>query len=608
MKRSIIVICILLAFVGLMVTALPLFVSSESVRTRILSQIQGLTGRTVAFRGNPTVSLNPFLGVEISDLVVADPLAGPNEPPLLSIERLKGRLNIFPAFLGRADIEEYKLLRPRLRLKVSADGTSNWVFQSGQLHDALEQTANEDSEDPSQPIEAVVLGNFEIEDGAIDYENEISGQTEMITNISGSLSWPSTTQLAHIAGSGVWRGEGIEAKFSVDNPLKLFSGNESGLVAEFNSTPLGFRFSGNANMLSDLYFAGRISATSPSLGRLSEILNLDIGYLGHLEELQAEGEISATAEAMKLTDAEVTLSGNAATGVIQIARDEVGIRKLNGTLAFGDIDASHFFFDNEHSGELGVSELMRDIQLDLRVSANSLTAEGVTLNNLAAAITLQNNKLTFDIGDSEAFGGSVIARVGENSENEDRYVFLDVSARGIDAEKVGSLFPAGMVRISGTTDIDASLRSYGKTRAMLIRELNGEITTKFENGEIGGIDLLALLNSGSDGGSTTQPLDGAGASEFQHMAIKMFINRGIASISKGLIEADEANVQLYGHADLFEGSLAVRAQKLIDQIPEEDRLFIGGSLKAPLVTLEPAPLRKIAPENSTATEDSDISN
>lgn len=196
---------------------------------------------------------------------------------------------------------------------------------------------------------------------------------------------------------------------------------------------------------------------------------------------------------------------------------------------------------------------------------------------------------------------------GENSEKADRFVFLDISARGVDAESVAKLFPDGVVTISGSADIDASLKSYGMTRAMLIRELNGEISTKFADGEIQGIDLLSLLNSGAEGGSTTQPLDGAGTTEFGQMTAKMFINRGIASISKSLIQTGTLEVQLYGHADLFAGSLALRAQKIIDKKPGEDRLFVGGSFKAPLVTLEPAPLRKVI-DNDNNDQDSDISN
>ena len=360
-------------------------------------------------------------------------------------------------------------------------------------------------------------------------------------------------------------------------------------------------------MLSNLHFSGRISATSPSLARLSEILEIDIGYLGRLEALQAKGEISATSESMKLTDAEVTISGSTATGVIQLTHDEIGIRKLDGTLAFGDIDASQILGVSEQGGELGVSELIRDVQLDLRLSANSLSLEGVTLNNLAAAVTMQNNKLTFDISDSEAFGGSVVARLGENSENEDRYVFLDLSARGVDAGAVGNLFPEGIVSMSGSADIDASLKSYGMTRGMLVRELNGEISTKFADGQIRGIDLFELLNSKTESGRTTQPLDGTGATNFQQMSAKMFINRGVAYISKGLIQTEDSIVQLYGHADLFAGSLALRAQKLVDEVPGEDRLFVGGSFKAPLVTLEPAPLREIIKNNNTSDE-TDISN
>src|SRR5690606_40621308 len=66
------------------------------------------------------------------------------------------------------------------------------------------------------------------------------------------------------------------------------------------------------------------------------------------------------------------------------------------------------------SSDLGAPARLADtLHLDLRLSAASAAAGPAQLNNVAAAIQLKDELMTFDISDSTAFGGSIVTRSEE---------------------------------------------------------------------------------------------------------------------------------------------------------------------------------------------------
>ena len=95
MKRFVISAAILIASLAGLIGALPFFVSSDAVREQILKQAVQVTGREMSFREAPRVLFNPFLGIEINSVIFEDPFAGPDDPPLLQMDRLRGQLDLF---------------------------------------------------------------------------------------------------------------------------------------------------------------------------------------------------------------------------------------------------------------------------------------------------------------------------------------------------------------------------------------------------------------------------------------------------------------------------------------------------------------------------------
>ena len=610
MKRFITGLLVLLIIAAGIVASLPLLVSSDSVRNAITSSMEELTGRKVAFRGDPEVSFQPFLGVEISDLVIADPHAEPDAAPLLHVENVNAKLDIFPALIGKVQIHSYELVRPRLHLTVHTNGKTNWTFEHGRLQDAISKTDTNRTGDTSVEVQNTQLGEFSIKDGIVEYEDRISDTTENITGINGRFEWPETDGAMMVSGNAIWRGEGVTTKIDIANPLEILSGGLSPLNVEFNSQPLRFNFSGSANMFSDLFVKGSLASSSPSISRLAEVLAIDIGRFQSFDNWSATGQLEASINDMNLSEAEITIGENSGSGVVRLSKNEVGKSKLDGTLAFDAIDASSYFVKAEANSNSGFSTFgSDDLQIDLRISANTLETGIAVLENVAAAINVNNGSWTFDIGESTAFGGSLVGKVGERTEGEKRQAFLEISAKDMDASSISELVGSQLVGVSGTTTFNANLRTNSLDDGFFTRGLNGSVESRFQDGAITGIDLPALLRAQQ--GANQQ--EGIGFREnastgFSSMSVNFFLNNGIAAVSKSSIQSGDMTIQVIGDADLHKGNLALRAQEISPDGPVDERLFIGGTILDPLVSLKRGPPLPTTQEDSQAEQDDDASN
>ena len=592
MKRLLVLAAALLVAIGALLAALPLLVSSENVRSRILSHVSDLTGREVAFSGNPNVSFSPFLGIEVQDLVIADPYSDEGDTPFLHAEFMQAQLDVLPALFGSIKISEYRLLRPKLNLKTYANGMENWRFQTGGIKRAIDAGSGN-----TAIREAASFGKFKIVDGILEYEDEISGNSDMLSGMDGVIDWPGTSRPASVEGSAIWRGERVSLTAELENALALFSSGESEVSVRFTSTPLNLVFSGSANMLPDLFLNGELTASTPSLNRLSNLARLELAEFSNFGSVDLRGLLSGTTGDYRLSDAEVSLAGQEANGVLRLSTDEVGVPRIDGTLAFDGFDLTSYFAIPDQNGKPGgASQVSRRIRADLRVSANTMLFHGINLERVAASIYAGGGEWVFDIGDSQAFGGQFIGKVGERFENDSQQLFLQLSGRGVDAGSISTLLAEAPVSISGTADIDLDLRLNEMSADKPFGRMDGVVSLLMEKGNLNGIDFIRLLDK-STAGVSPEVLDfSSGGTPFEELSYKMFLNGGLASISKASFRSGDALIQVFGNADFKTGTLALRAQEVTEAGPEPERLFIGGTFSSPLVALKPGE-PKPAPEN-----------
>lgn len=592
MKRiftgSLIAIAILLtAFI-----ATPFLMSSDTVREGISYRLEKLTGHEVEFNGAPSLSFSPFLGVEVSDLKLIDASMPKEAAPILTVEKVKAQLDLFPAILGNVEITNYQFLRPKMELKTFKDGRKTWDFKNSVLQEILVSTNNNrnaqaGSTQTTQDIESLSFGNLEIIDGIFSYEDEITGSNETITGLNGTVLWQQSQDEMTIKGNGIWRGEGITTNATIDAPLEIMSGGQSSIEAQVNSQPLTFTFNGNANMLADLFVQGEFSASSPSINRLANILQFDIGQIDSSETWSANGTLEATANNTNISDASFSIGENSATGVIRLSTDEIGKSKLDGTLAFENIDLVNYF------NSLGLSEspinnqpLKNNLDVDLRISSQTLNIQKIEMERVAAAIIIDSEGWIFDIGDASALEGKLVAKIGTRTSSDKQQSFLELKATDINSESLSELFEKQLVSVTGKSSFIVNVRTNQLQDGWVNEGLNGTLEAEFVGGELNGIDLNSLFPADRTlERSEIQGFTEDATTAFDTLKLKVFLNNGVATLSQTALTTGELKLQLIGDVNLNKALMDLQLQEVTNEGPSPDRYLIKGNASAPSISL-----------------------
>ena len=542
----------------------------------------------MTFQGNPSLSFTPFLGFEISDLELTSSQSTDDAQPLLKVEKVKAQINLLPALSGNVEITEYQFLRPRFFLKTDENGKSNWKFRNGKFHEAIERALDNRANQTTDKLPELKVGNLLITDGILVYQDALSQTEETITGMNGMLSWPQADNALDISGNGIWRGEGVTTNLNIENPIEIFSGGESNVTVELNSQPVNLSFEGVANMFANLFVKGDLESNSPSINRLAEVLKIDLGDFKSSDPWSAQGILEATANNTNLSQASFSIGEDTATGVVRISSNETEKSKLDGTLAFEQIDLVNYFSALGANPDKKINPtIVKDLNIDLRVSSESINIGTITLDKVAAAIIMDDQGWTFDIGDAYAFDGKLIAKLGERINENKRQAFLELSTTDMDAQSISNLFTSKEFGISGRTSFVANVRTNKLSEGLLNSGINGTFSGEFREGQIKGIDLNELIaKTANDLASEPFAYSDSASTSFQQMNMKLFLNNGIATLSQTNAKTQTAKIQAIGDINLYQQTLDIQLQAVDEDKPKPYRYIFKGPVFTPTVTFQ----------------------
>jgi AsmA protein len=507
MKRIIAVALVVVAIFVAVVAIAPLLLSTDIAKERIAEEISGWTGRQVTLAGEPEVSLFPTLRVTLHGITISNP-PGMGGPPFVTMDAVSGRVKILPLFFGRTEIAEFSLIKPRISLRIAADGRPNWreIKPLLPIPQRPGQPASGDAAPPvtkgpapPRPPPAVTLGRFVMQGGIITFEDERTGEHDALNAVDVDFSWPSVSSAASGSGSFVWRGETVEFDASAARPLDLMGGDFSDLHLALSSTPVRFSFDGNGGRIHNLQLAGRMRLKTPSLRRLIEWFGTPMGPGDILGPAMLDGQITWDRPDLTVEHAQMELDGNAAEGALAVHFD--GDRpSLQGTIAADKADATPYLValgEKLAAGDHSEIAIGGHGALDLRVSVGELIAGPTHLTNTALWATMGGGKLSIDLGEAHAYGGEGQAKLSA-AMNED----------GITAKLTGqfdSIAAAGPLAdylainaLSGTGAATFELSTSGRTWSEVAKRLSGTSKVTFTDGALAGLDVGKLANIAVD--------------------------------------------------------------------------------------------------------------
>jgi AsmA protein len=521
---------------------IPLLIPADHIRDAVQAQIRNVTGLDPRLNGETTVSLFPAR-VSLGQVALSD---GREGDAALTAERLIVQLRLPPLLIGRIEIADVTLVRPRITVRFDAGGRSNWSA----LTDTFARTLNPEAKRP----ERLSFSEIRIADGTVFIHDEKRGIAETLADVELSLAWPSISRSFGATGRFLWHNEVVDTSLTLSDLFAAVSGDRSGVKLRLGGAPFKLAFDGHLSHRPTLRIEGTLAADTSSLRqalRWSGMRSLPGGGLG---PFALRAQTSVAGSSIALSGINLELDGNSAEGVLGISGD--GRPVLQGTLAAETLDLtpymSTFRFLTQDEREWNPGRIALDglsgFDLDLRLSAAKIALRGAKLGRTGIAANLRNGNLTVTIGESQAFGGVLKGSVGLARSTAGVGLKAQLQFTDVDLENCfGDLF--SVRRLEGRGDVELNFEGSGASVLAVTRTLNGLANIKANRGSLAGLNLEQLLRR-----LERRPLSGGdfrgGRTPFDKLTVALKIAQGTASVDEVQMEGASVKVAVGGSVSI----------------------------------------------------------
>lgn len=573
------------------VAIVPWLVSTDLVRSAIEREMNTFTGRPVSIGGDVSVKLFPAPTAIFSDVTLL--VRGDEKQSILTIENVEADIAPWTILSRNPSFTKIRLRRPHLRLNRNEDGTINWRDSMSRIGSAVDM-ARQRIESEAEPEKLLTdetpkeMASIGIVDGILTIEDVSSGATEEIAAITGSVNWLELDGALTTSGAGNWRGVPFSVEFAASMPLALFAGSSTDANFSLQSNMGALTFTGMLDFYETLFAEGEIEFSTPSTSELLELLGAKIDAGRAIGALTLAGPVNLSNQRIRFEQAALSIEENAGSGAIEISKPETGPSIIAGTLEFQTLDLSTFLGSfitipaRSWQFETPILlDFMSQMHTDLRLSAQSARFGNIEMSDLAATAQIGDASAIFDIGDAQAYGGNIQARLQFNrGKYQDHTALMSFSGLGVDTRLVDEALdlprsvPLGIAQMS--VDLEAPLDSWnGMSKAA-----KGRFMLKMNDGITAGFGVETLLRNEELNQFFTLSGDVQGQEQFSSLNIEGALADGVVTLEEAQIAYDQGNVQLEGVAPFRSGGIALTAT--VQPVADEDetsphQFFIGGS-------------------------------
>lgn len=577
-----------------LLTVISFFVSAETAREAVKAEIRAVAGLEPVVRGPASVSFFPFGTVSLDDVTIGEDGAGNKA---LTAERLTARLRFFPLLLGRIQVSDVTLVRPTVNLVLQPGRKSNWTSLARTLSAALRPSSERTAS----------FSEIRIDHGTMVIRDDAREIAETITNIDGSLAWPSMFRSFAATGHFDWRGEKVDASLGIGDFVAALDGDPSGIKLRLTGAPLKLAFEGQFSSRPTWKIEGTVAADAASLRdavRWAGRKQLPGGGFGRFS-LKAKTDL--VGNNLALSAVNIELDGNAAEGVLTFASD--GRQTVQGTLAAEAIDVTPYVSavrllagdDREWSAMPITLDNLAGFDLDLRLSAAQVKLSGTKLGRTAIAANLRGGQLTVTVGESQSFGGIIkgsfdLAKSLPGADVKAQMQFVDVDLQNC----LGALL--GLQRLEGKGNLAFNIEGSGSSVMAVTKTLNGSATLTGLKGAVAGVNVEQLLRR-----LERRPLSGggdyrSGRTPYDKLTVALSIAKGTVSVDTVRLDGQAVRLNLAGNASIptrdldFTGTASlVAAGAAAEGSGFELPFMVRGAWDNPLMLLDTQSLIRRAP-------------
>ncbi|MDT0635793.1 AsmA family protein [Spectribacter hydrogenooxidans] len=595
-KIVLIVIGVLVALIVAAAIALPLLIDPNDYRDQIGAAVEEKTGREFTMSGDISLSVFPWLGVEIGESRLAN-AEGFGDEPFAEIGTAEVSVRLLPLLSKRIEVGTVGLNGLRLRLARNADGTTNW-------DDLVEAFASEETEEEPAPepepeeeggfaIDSLEVGAVEVSDAAVTFrDGDKTYQLADVSLATGTVvlgeSFPVDLGFRFISDE-----LGIDSRTSlsadvlpdVENQFYRLSGLAVDVEAEGNAVPGGkqtLSLTGNgeadlstgrlkvtdlalegaglnvaanvdgSNIMGKPAFTGQLTVQSfnprtvmKNLGMAPPATSDDSVLTSAGLDTRFEADLnSARLDQLLIEIDDSSLKGDASVADFanpdigfQLALDRMNVDRYLPPGAEGDTEQAA---EPEEPAEAVSTRIeldpLKNLRLDGKVTAGDLTVSNLKIQDAELAVTARDGVLDIQPLGANLYNGTLRMQSTVNAASEQPSYAIKGKLNGL---QLGPLVKdlIGNEKIAALANLDIDLTTTGNTVEQIKRSLDGSVSFEFRDGQFAGFDLSRILTMARNkilgGDSSATSADGTTA--FSRFAASF-------SVTDGLLKGGDLNL------------------------------------------------------------------
>jgi AsmA protein len=359
----------------------------------------------------------------------------------------------------------------------------------------------------------------------------------------------------------------------------------TGLDITHSGALLNASYKGDASLAGDGSLNGTLDASSDELRALLKSADVDMPEGDTLKTFSTAGAVSGSFKKLAVSNLNFALDDIRATGTAGL--DLSGTKPhISGDLDMGELDLSPFLAaeDQEKKPQQPMEGWSKEpldlaglkaVDADLKIKTTTLTLGNVVLKDATVNAVLRNGKLNADLPAFNAFGGSWGGKMSLDASAAKPAIALDMTGDSVGVSSLlGTL--AGFDKLTGTGTFAVSATSTGTSIDEIMKGLNGELSTKLNEGAIKGLNVAQLVRSKDSllqalSSGQLQSLDFASAlspeaeTDFSSFDTVLSVKNGVANVDLMKLLSPVLGIDGTGNINLGGQTLDLRLATSIDK-------------------------------------------
>lgn len=408
---GIVVGVVVVLVVGAAVT-IPMFISVDTYKGEIISQVKSNTGRDLQINGPVKLSVLPHLAIEASQVSFANAPGGQSKA-MMTLGKLSLELELFPLLRGTVAVDRFVLEDPTIALEVDKQGKANWEFTP-----AGAATATPAAPKPAQAsapaasggsswISQLRLGEIGLKNGTVSYLDQKTGQRTVIDKINASLVLPDLNAPLKADGSLQYNGQVINLKLALEKANGFASKEGTGVQASVTSDIMSFDFKGKGAAM-PASASGTIDLKVPSLRKLAAWGGSPMPKGEGFGPFAIAGKLELAGSEIKFNDAQLTF--DAIKGKGQLVLNTGGAKPdVKGSLELASLNVNPYL-PPESAGAapaaaasggwsndpIDVSDL-KLVNADFQFTASAIQLRKIKIDKGSVTLKLKDGHLTSEL-------------------------------------------------------------------------------------------------------------------------------------------------------------------------------------------------------------------